>query len=96
MTQYTHTKAPWKYATNAGPTRALIAEADGSTIVSVSNRTRDGRFEANVKLMTLAPELLEMLEKVLTHYPKIDVKKDYSAAVVHNEAVKLIRRIRGE
>jgi hypothetical protein len=42
-----HTREPWKYTTNVGPTKALIVEPDGSTIMECGNATRDSRFEAN-------------------------------------------------
>lgn len=53
-----HTLGPWKYATNVGPTKALIVETDGSTVVEIFNRTHDSRFEANARLIAAAPELL--------------------------------------
>ena len=59
-----HTEGPWKYTTNVGPTKALIVEADGSTIVEVGNRTHDSRFLARVRLMTAAPRLLEALRAI--------------------------------
>jgi len=61
MTNAKHTKGPWKYALNVGPTKALIVEADGSTVVECSNRVHDSRFEANARLIAAAPELLAAL-----------------------------------
>ena len=57
-----HTPGPWKYHLNVGPTKALIFEADGSTIVELANRTCDSRFEANVRLIAAAPDLLAALK----------------------------------
>ncbi len=55
----------WKYSLNVGPTKGLIVEADGSTVAEVVNRVRSGsRFEADVRLMTSAPAMLEALEQV--------------------------------
>lgn len=54
----THAPAPWKYHLNVGPTKALIVEADGSTIVEVRNLVHDSRFEANVRVMTAGAGLL--------------------------------------
>ena len=65
------TKGPWKYSTNVGPTKALIVEADGSTVVEVGNRTNDSRFSANVRLMTAAPILYAALEAALEHLEEI-------------------------
>jgi hypothetical protein len=53
-----HAPGPWKYHLNVGPTKALIVEADGSTIVEVRNNVHDSRFEANVRVMTAGPSLL--------------------------------------
>lgn len=63
--QTQHTKGPWKYSTNVGPTKALIVEADGATVVELSTNTRDSRFTANVRLMAAAPELLAALKAML-------------------------------
>jgi hypothetical protein len=65
------TKGPWKYSTNVGPTKALIVEQDGSTVVEVGNRTQDSRFAANVRLMTAAPTLYDALEAALQHLEEI-------------------------
>jgi len=44
-----HTKGPWKYSVNVGPTRGLIVEEDGTTILEVVNALHDSRFEANLR-----------------------------------------------
>ena len=35
-----HTPLPWKYSLNVGPTKAIIMETDGSTILELSNHLR--------------------------------------------------------
>lgn len=57
-----HTPGPWKYSLNVGPTKALIVEADGSTIVEIRLHTYDRRFESNARLIAAAPELLDALK----------------------------------
>ncbi len=49
------TARPWAYALNVGPTKALLVEPDGSTIVEIENRFKDGRrFESIIKLIVAA------------------------------------------
>lgn len=56
----------WKYAMSDSGNRALIADKDGETVVSVSNRTHDSRFESRVRLFTAAPDLLCALENAVS------------------------------
>jgi len=60
-----HTPGPWKYSTNVGPTKALIVENDGSTVVEIGNRTHDSRFVHNARLIAAAPDLLEACKVAL-------------------------------
>lgn len=60
-----YTPGPWKYVTNVGPTKALITEDDGSTIVELRLNVRDSRLEANARLIAAAPELLEVCKDAL-------------------------------
>lgn len=62
-----HTPGPWKYFPNVGPTKVLIVEEDGSTVVELSTRVRDSRLIANARLIAAAPELLEACKAGL-HY----------------------------
>ena len=57
-----HTPGPWKYSTNVGPTKALIVETDGSTVVEIGHRTGESkRFLSNTRLIAAAPDLLNAL-----------------------------------
>ena len=60
-----HTPTPWKYSLNVGPTKALIVENDGSTVIELLNRLRSSKFEANVEFIVRAvnshDEMLEAL-----------------------------------
>ncbi len=49
----THTPTPWQYATNVGPTKALIVERDGCTVMEV-RRTVGYAFAANVAFIVRA------------------------------------------
>lgn len=44
-----HTPEPWAYSVNVGPTKGLIVEGDGSTILELFNTLRDSRFERNLR-----------------------------------------------
>ncbi len=59
------TSGPWKYALNVGPTAALIVADDGSTILRLTTNVRDSRFEANVRLVSTAPEMYEALRELV-------------------------------
>lgn len=48
------TPGPWKYATNVGPTQAVIMEADGSTVLELRNRLRSSRFERDIAMIAAA------------------------------------------
>jgi len=60
-----HTPAPWYYGLE-GKDAYHIVEKDGTNIVHLAtlrNSTASSRMEANVRLMTTSPELLEALKE---------------------------------
>lgn len=61
-----HTKGPWQYALNVGPTKAFIVEQDGSTVLEVKTNTRDSQFTSNIRLITAVPDLLEALRSFMS------------------------------
>ena len=74
----THTPGPWM-ASRLGQRDPLVHSMDGQTVVaSILNQsdapTKPGRLNetdtafANARLIAAAPELLEVLKAVLTHY----------------------------
>jgi hypothetical protein len=66
-----HTKGPWKYATNVGPTKALIVETDGSTILELEATVgKRSDLEANARLIAAAPELLAALKRIARSFPE--------------------------
>lgn len=52
----------WKYVINETKAYALIVEEDGTTVAQMHTYPGSKRFEANVKLMTVAPKLLAALQ----------------------------------
>jgi hypothetical protein len=63
-----HTPTPWQYTTNVGPTKALIVERDGSTVMEVRRTIGDG-FPTNVAFVIRAcnahDELVSALHAIL-------------------------------
>ena len=58
-----HTPGPLQYAFDGG-TVAFIVESDSTTVAKLSvteNTTAHSRLEANVRLLSAAPDLLEAL-----------------------------------
>ncbi len=51
-----HTPGPWKYTVNVGPTKGLLLEADGSTIMEMVNTHGSRRFEKDLQFIAAAPE----------------------------------------
>jgi len=93
-----HTPGPWKYTMNVGPTKALIVETDGSTVVEIGNRTHDSRFLPNTRLIAAAPDLLEALrgmekasEEIAVEF--IERKRATNWAVVNDAYVAAARAI---
>ena len=66
-----HTPGPLQYAFDGG-TVAFILESDGTTVAKLSvteNTTAHSRLEANVRLLSAAPDLLEALQGLLNALP---------------------------
>jgi len=62
-----HTTAPWYYGLE-GKDAYHIVEKDGTNIVhlvTLNNSTASSNMEANVRLMTVSPELLEALKTLV-------------------------------
>jgi hypothetical protein len=87
-----HTPVPWQYTTNVGPTRALIVEPDGSTIVELStNVGHRGTFAANTALIVTAVNSHAVLVEALrqTAYElAVLVGKDHSTVQQAREALR--------
>jgi len=49
MNKTKHTRTPWKYTVNVGPTKALIVEDDGCTIFEVRNLHHNVKFESDMR-----------------------------------------------
>jgi hypothetical protein len=61
-----HTPVPWKYITNVGPTRALIVEPDGTTIMEChANVGSRSTFAANAALIVKAVNCHQVLVDAL-------------------------------
>jgi len=64
-----HTPGPWHYALE-GSTAAYIVERDGTTVVKLrvpENSTAHSSLAANARLIASAPDLLDVLNAMLTH-----------------------------
>jgi hypothetical protein len=69
-----HTPAPWYYGLE-GKDAYHIVEKDGTNIVhlvTLSNSTASSNMEANVRLMTTSPELLDVLKDLLYDLDTVD------------------------
>ena len=54
--------APWTYDINKDRSRALIVDAEGFTVASVT-RTGPTNIEPDTQLMTAAPDMLDALQR---------------------------------
>ena len=64
-----YTPGPWKYNLNlVGPTKGLIVEEDGSTVVEIRTNVMDSRFAHNARLIAAAPELLDAAKLIRSRH----------------------------
>lgn len=59
------TPAPWLFSFNVGPTKALIVEADGSTIMTVLNPHGSDHFKPNVERVVRAVNTFDEAREAL-------------------------------
>jgi pyruvate formate-lyase activating enzyme-like uncharacterized protein len=89
-----HTPAPWYYGLE-GKDAYHIVEKDGTNIVHLAtlrNSTASSRMEANVRLMTTSPELLEALERLLAVVSHDKQYVSEQAPFIHRNAVEKARQ----
>lgn len=82
-----HSKGEWKVQSYGFLTAAESKDLYAVAKVYTNDKMSEGEAEANKKLISCAPELLEALTNVTTM-----IRNDSISMVKVNEAIKLIKR----
>lgn len=104
MRQNKHTQGPWRYDKDRSSIMAKSDYIDGETEEEIFDLTAScgcvgNNFyetDANILLITAAPELLEALEDLLDCVPDRDGYTDESNETLINKAKKAINKAKGE
>jgi len=81
-----HSEAPW-----TKNKRKFIVDSTG-LLVATTSGSNDNEMESNAHLISAAPEMLEMLEKLL---PKLSQLQDESAFTLPEKVETLISKAKG-
>lgn len=101
-TEQKHTPEPWAYSVNVGPTKGLIVESDGSTILEVHNTLRDSRFERNLRRIVACVNYCQGIQTLEIERAPENLQLRHLLAMidndlpVHNANVETLKQQRDE
>lgn len=84
-----HTPGPWTFDLE---NRDVVRTETGCNSILIAQLYKDSRTEANARLIAASPELLELLEKILTD--KLKQPNGYAATFVQEIRV-LVNKAKG-